>query len=94
MKRIALILILTTKLTLSFTQCVIHAGYNYPLSYFGYLRAYNDDNHTAGNWGIVWKKIIIGNPAGYLDKIINTGFDGVYLDIIDSYEYFDEIAGY
>jgi cysteinyl-tRNA synthetase len=31
-----------------------------------------------------WREII----DGYLDRILDAGFDGVYLDIIDAYEFF------
>jgi cysteinyl-tRNA synthetase len=41
-------------------------------------------------WDQDWKNIIFGNTSSYLDKIISKGFDGVYLDIIDAYEYFEE----
>ena len=36
-----------------------------------------------------WQEIIYGTD-GYLSKILNAGFDGVYLDIIDAFEYFEE----
>ena len=34
-------------------------------------------------------KIIFGNDESYLHKIIDSGFDGVYLDIIDAFEFFE-----
>jgi len=45
-------------------------------------------NYVVKYWYRSWKKIIFGREKSYLDKIIKTGFDGVYLDTIDSYEYF------
>lgn len=36
-----------------------------------------------------WQSIIYGNDASYLKKILNAGFDGVYLDIIDAFEYYE-----
>lgn len=36
-------------------------------------------------WDPSWQKIIYGTPQSYLDKIIDAGFDGVYLDIVDAY---------
>lgn len=36
----------------------------------------------------LWQAIIYGNDNSYLKKIIDAGFDGVYLDIIDAFEYF------
>ncbi len=45
-----------------------------------------DENFKVNYWNPGWKKIIFG----YLDKILAAGFDGVYLDIIDAYEYYEE----
>jgi cysteinyl-tRNA synthetase len=48
-------------------------------------------NYKVKHWDPAWQKIIYGVRAGgrksYLDRIIDAGFDGVYLDIIDGYEY-------
>ncbi len=36
-------------------------------------------------WNSEWQKIIFGNNDSYLKKIIDTGFDGVYLDNVEAY---------
>lgn len=41
------------------------------------------DNYKVKYWYPQWQQIIFE----YLDKIIEAGFDGVYLDIVDAYEY-------
>ncbi len=41
-------------------------------------------NHLVRYWDPGWQNIIFGSPSAYLDKIIDAGFDGVYLDKIDS----------
>ncbi len=46
-------------------------------------------NYKVRYWDIDWQNIILGNKNAYLDKILDAGFDGVYLDIIDGYEYFE-----
>jgi len=46
-----------------------------------------EGNFKVKYWYPSWQKIIYG-PDGYLSKIIASGFDGVYLDIIDAFEYF------
>lgn len=46
-------------------------------------------NFKVKYWNSEWQKIILGNENAYLDKILNAGFDGVYLDIIDGFEYFE-----
>ncbi len=46
-------------------------------------------NYKVKYWTKEWQKIIYGNTDSYLDKILNSGFDGVYLDIIDAFEYFE-----
>ncbi len=48
-----------------------------------------EGNLTIKYWNQDWKDIIYGNQNSYLDKIIEKGFDGVYLDIIDAFEYFE-----
>jgi len=50
-----------------------------------------EGNYKVKYWMDEWKQIIFGNENAYLDKIIEAGFDGVYLDIIDAFEYFDEL---
>lgn len=43
----------------------------------------------TNDWDENWQAIIYGNDDSYLKKIIDAGFDGVYLDIIDAFEYFE-----
>ncbi len=47
-------------------------------------------NFKVKYWKKSWQDLIYGNDNSYTKKIINQGFDGVYLDIIDAYEYFEE----
>ncbi len=46
-------------------------------------------NYKVKYWNKDWQNIIFGFQESYLDKIISTGYDGVYLDIIDAFEYFE-----
>ncbi len=46
-------------------------------------------NYKVKYWKSSWQDIIFGHSMSYLDKILSAGFDGVYLDIIDAYEYFE-----
>jgi cysteinyl-tRNA synthetase len=41
-------------------------------------------------WTKPWRDILFGTEEAYLDQILAAGFDGVYLDVIDAYEYFEE----
>lgn len=52
-------------------------------------------NYKVRYWEQGWKSIIFGSSTAYLDRIIDAGFDGVYLDIIDAFEYWgpSEIGG-
>lgn len=43
-------------------------------------------NYLVRYWDEEWKQIIFGTDSSYLDRIISQGFDGVYLDKVDSYE--------
>jgi cysteinyl-tRNA synthetase len=57
-----------------------------------WIEAENPDwegNYKVRYWETDWQNIIYGNSNAYLDKILNSGFDGVYLDIIDAFEYFE-----
>lgn len=45
-----------------------------------------EGNYKVKYWDPEWQTIIFS----YLDKIISAGFDGVYLDIIDAYEFYED----
>ncbi len=49
-----------------------------------------EGNYKVHYWDKNWQTIIFGNDSSYLQKILDAGFDGVYLDIIDAFEYFEE----
>lgn len=58
-----------------------------------WLDAENPDwpgNFKVKYWYDEWQNIIFGNDSSYLKKILNAGFDGVYLDIIDAFEYYEQ----
>lgn len=46
-------------------------------------------NYVVKYWETEWQNIIFGNNNSYLKKILDAGFDGVYLDIIDAFEQFE-----
>jgi cysteinyl-tRNA synthetase len=47
-------------------------------------------NFKVKYWRQEWQRILYGFSDSYLDKILSAGFDGVYLDVIDAYEYFEK----
>jgi cysteinyl-tRNA synthetase, unknown class len=49
-----------------------------------------EGNYKVKYWMTEWQNIIFGSNSSYLDKIIAQGFDGVYLDIIDGFEYYED----
>lgn len=58
----------------------------------GWLSTENPDwagNYKVKYWDKDWQNIIYGNDTSYLKKILNANFDGVYLDIIDAFEYYE-----
>lgn len=78
----------TEKLIISYMSIGEAEDYRY---YFDALASYMDienpnwpGNYKVFYWEEEWQIVI----EGYLDKIIAAGFDGVYLDIIDAYEYY------
>jgi len=57
-----------------------------------WLDAENPDwegNYKVKYWEAEWQKIIFGNDSSYMKKILDADFDGVYLDIIDAFEYYE-----
>ncbi len=44
-------------------------------------------------WMPEWQSIIYGSPESYLDRIMALGFDGVYLDRVDAYWYYQDRDG-
>ncbi len=58
-----------------------------------WLDAENPDwagNYKVRYWDSDWQAIIFGSEDSYLDRIISAGFDGVYLDLVDAYYYYQE----
>jgi len=47
-------------------------------------------NYKVKYWNTEWQNIIYGNNDSYLKKILNANFDGVYLDIIDAFEFYEQ----
>ncbi len=47
-------------------------------------------NFKVAYWESEWQDIIFKAENSYLDKILDAGFDGAYLDLIDAFEYFEE----
>ncbi|MCK6472234.1 MAG: endo alpha-1,4 polygalactosaminidase [Planctomycetes bacterium] len=45
-------------------------------------------NFKVRYWDPEWQALIFGSPGAYLDRIQAQGFDGVYLDIVDAFEFF------
>lgn len=57
-----------------------------------WLAAENPDwagNYKVRYWDPAWQQYILGGSDSYLSRIKTVGFDGVYLDIIDAFEYFE-----
>ena len=55
------------------------------------------DNYKVRYWHRSWRRTIYGIKSGrkksYLDRILDAGFNGVYLDVIDAYEYWVDRPG-
>ena len=47
-------------------------------------------NYAVRYWEPGWQEIIVTGPNSYLDRIIKAGFDGVWLDKVDEFEFFDK----
>ena len=47
-------------------------------------------DHWVRYWDPDWQEIIYGKSGSYLDQILALGFDGVYLDRVDAYWYYQD----
>jgi cysteinyl-tRNA synthetase len=47
-------------------------------------------NYKVKYWLPEWQQLVYGSPESLLDEIIALGFDGVYLDIVDAYQHYEE----
>ena len=46
-------------------------------------------NYKVRYWDTDWQDIILGSDASFTKKILDASFDGVYLDIIEAFEFFE-----
>lgn len=46
-------------------------------------------NYKVDYWHPGWQSVIRGGAGSYLQRILDAGFDGVYLDLIDAFEYYE-----
>jgi endo-alpha-1,4-polygalactosaminidase (GH114 family) len=49
----------------------------------------NPDKYTVQYWDPMWRDIIFGNPNSYLYGILQQGFDGIVLDGVESFRFFE-----
>ncbi|HEX7927632.1 MAG TPA: endo alpha-1,4 polygalactosaminidase [bacterium] len=47
-------------------------------------------NYKVRYWEPEWQAIITGNDTSYTQRLLDAGFDGAYLDIIDAFEFWEE----
>ncbi|MBO9729655.1 MAG: endo alpha-1,4 polygalactosaminidase [Chitinophaga sp.] len=46
-------------------------------------------NFYCEYWNKDWQNIVYGNATSYVQKILDSHFDGAYLDLIDAFEFFE-----
>jgi cysteinyl-tRNA synthetase, unknown class len=65
-------------------------------SWLGPFNPLFPNNYKVRYWQSGWRNILFGTTTGpsksYLDRIIDQGFDGVYLDIIDAFSFWADEA--
>lgn len=61
-----------------------------PPSFLGEENPRWKGNYKVKYWDPEWKGILFGSPDSLLDQILSLGFDGIYLDIVDAYQYYEE----
>ena len=83
-----------TRLVICYMSIGESEDYRYYWSSLDKSLNYKENPDWPGNfavkyWENSWQQIIYGNDQSYTKKIIDAGFDGVYLDIIEGYENFE-----
>ena len=51
-----------------------------------------EGDYKVKYWRPEWHDILMGRPDCYLDRILAAGFDGAFLDVVDAYWYFEDLA--
>ncbi len=64
-----------------------------PPAWLGKENPHWEGNYKVRYWEKGWQDIIVSGSNSYVQKIMTEGFDGVYLDIIDAFEYFEDLQG-
>jgi cysteinyl-tRNA synthetase, unknown class len=54
-----------------------------------------EDPYWSGNfyvnyWDAGWQNIIAGPGDSYVQRVVDAGFDGVYLDLVSAFEFFED----
>lgn len=60
-----------------------------PPSWLGPVNPQWPGNYLVEYWDPAWQSLMFGTDSSYVDMVIRAGFDGVYLDKIDSFETFE-----
>jgi cysteinyl-tRNA synthetase len=47
-------------------------------------------NFLVQYWDPTWQSIIMGGPKSFADQVIESGFDGFYIDRVDAYYYYGD----
>ncbi len=62
-----------------------------PPSWLGRENPNWEGNYIVHYWDRDWQNIIFGSNNSSLGTILSQGFDGVYLDIIDAFDYYEQL---
>lgn len=62
-----------------------------PPSWLGKENKQWKGNYKVHYWKDEWQSLLLGDENAYLDLILSKGFDGVYLDLVDAFWYFENL---
>ena len=48
-------------------------------------------SYSVEYWSPEWQEVIFSNEDSYIDRILQAGFDGIYLEGADAFEYFEKM---
>lgn len=48
------------------------------------------DNYKVRYWLPEWQALLFGSPGAALDRLLAQGFDGIYMDIVDAFDFWSD----
>ena len=63
-----------------------------PPSWMWHANSDWEGSYRVKYWNREWQQLLMGTPQSYLDQILAAGFDGAFLDVVDVFYAFEDVA--